>query len=763
MKTVQKVRHNRIPQLSTLSAAIMTAMTALPVHAETAAERTQTLPTVDVTAAAPSETVSSPKFTAPLVDTPQTVSVIPAEVFNQQGAQTLTDVLKNTPGISFNAGENGFSTDGNNFSLRGFDTSGSIFLDGVRDSGNYRRDVFNIEQVEVAKGPAADNGRGGAGGYVNQVTKSPKLQDSYSGTVGYGFDDYESDPRRRATIDINKTIGESTAVRLNLLGEDSGVAGREYAEKNSIGVAPSVAFGLGTPTRFVLSHQFLKYNDRPEFGVPAAIIKRMTGDVPYTPSVSSDNREKFYGLASDFDDVTSNNSIFRIEHDLSAAHSISNQTAYLQADRHATYTVPTNYNAGTRVVTTQVQGFERDNTTLSNLTNLSSRFETGTLKHRTAIGVELSREESQANRFPTPNPGPTDIDNPNPYRSAVTLTPSETSTIKVDTIAVYAYDTVELTPQWQVNGGLRAERYKFSIESRTIAGVPLGADSSSASDTILNGKLGVVYKPAPNGSIYLGYGISDQPPGSLLSNPDISRTGDNGTPGAFGQNHPLSKPQRSQSYELGTKWTLLDNRLTTTAAVFQTEKKNIAMGPSPDLVTPPVGVGVQKVHGIELGATGEITEAWTVFAGVVVMNSERNHSADIDTALIAANPGDYTGATTTNGDELAFTPRHSFNLWTTYRTPIGLTLGGGVQEVGDSWIGRPDTADRVIRNGRYGKLPGYTVFNLMAAYEVSKNIGLRLNVDNVTDELYATSSNWNGRRVTLGAPRSYLLSADFKF
>src|SRR5690606_13266832 len=162
-------RFRRVP----LSAAVCTGLMSLaaaPGHAQT----NTTLPTVSVTASPESvPEQSSPKSTSPLLDTPQTVSIIPREVFQEQGARNLTDVLRNTPGISFNAGENGFGSNTNDFSLRGFSTSGNIFIDGVRDSGNFSRDAFNLEQVEIVKGPAADNGRGGAGGYVNLETKTP--------------------------------------------------------------------------------------------------------------------------------------------------------------------------------------------------------------------------------------------------------------------------------------------------------------------------------------------------------------------------------------------------------------------------------------------------------------------------------------------------------------------------------------------------------------------------------------------------------------
>lgn len=774
-----KARHNRIPQISTLSAAIMTAMTTLSVHAETTTEQIQTLPTVDVTAAAPSVTVSSPKFTAPLVDTPQTVSVIPAEVFNQQGAKNLTDVLKNTPGISFNAGENGFASSSNNFSMRGFDSSGNIFIDGSRDSGSYTRDVFNVESVEVAKGPASDNGRGGPGGYVNLVTKTPQAHDAYSGTANYGFDATDADPRQRMTLDINKVLSEGMAARVNLLVEDSGVAGREFAEQNSWGVAPSLAFGLGTPTRVVFAYEHVEQRDRPDFGVPAHLIKGM---MRYNPALSGASRDNFYGLATDFDDTTSSSALIRVEHDLADNLTLSNQTRRSVTKRYALFTLPLSVSGNS--VTTQRAGYGRDNDALSNLTNLAASFETGSIKHNVATGLELSREKSDAKRYPNDttlgNPGTTDIFNPNPYRPTATpalgLIPTQSSQVDIDTVAVYANDTLQFNPQWQLTAGLRAERYTVEISGD---GIP--ASGYENTETSLTGKLGAVFKPASNGSIYAAVAVSDLPPGSLLSNSDISRTGGNGLPGLAGMNNDHAKVQRSIGYELGTKWEFLDQRLTTTAAVFETTRKNVAITGGAGTATLR-GYGEQQVRGLEFGATGQITPAWAVFGGVVFLNSERKHSDELDRLRCEANPGDYypnphpvtgnaptaadcsaPGATRTNGDELAFTPKVSASLWTTYTLPAGLTLGGGVQHVGDSFLGRPDDAERIIPNGIFGKLPDYTVFNLMASYAVSPQLNVRLNVDNVTNELYATSANWGGQRVDLGAPRSYLLSADFKF
>lgn len=748
---------HRFP-LSPLSAALCGALVSLaawPAHGQQAASA-GTLPAVTVTAT-PEGEPSSPKATAPLLDTPQSIQIIPSEVYTEQGARTLTDVLRNTPGISFNAGENGFGTNTNDFSLRGFSTSGNVFVDGVRDSGNFARDAFNLEQVEVIKGPAADNGRGSAGGYINLETKAPKAENFTTGSVGLGWDEYDSKTRLRGTLDLNRQFSESGALRLNLLAEDGGIAGRQHARQRSLGLAPSVSFGLNSPTTVTLSLQHIEQKDRPDWGVPAAMLE---GTLRYNPVAATASRDNFYGLLGDTDDVTSDMLTARVEHRFSPTLKLTNQTRWSRTEREAFVTAPTGYTPATQLVTTQRWGYTRENTSLSNLTNLSNEFTAGGLKHNLSVGVEVVSEESESGRFPGLSAGDTNIFQPNPSRQpGGDIAASQTGRVKIDTVAAYAYDTIEFNPQWQLTGGLRAERYKVSLASKTAAGAPEGAmDGYQRSETTVGGKLGVVYKPAPHGSVYASYGLSAVPPGSWLSNPDSGRTGDNAFPGWDGQNHEGAKEQRLTNLELGTKWELLDKRLTTTAALFRTERKNVAMRSAGGGV--PSGYGEQTVQGVELGVSGYVTPAWALYGGVVVLDSERRHNATVDAALSS----DYNnGATTTSGDELAFTPKTSLNLWTTYRFGNGLTLGGGLQHTSSAWVGRPDTADRVIPNGQSGKVPSFTTFNLMAAYELTSNIRLRLNIDNVTDELYASSVNWASQRAFLGAPRTVLLSADFRF
>ena len=714
---------------------------------------------------------TSNKITGPLLDTPQTVTVIPGTIISERGATNLTQALRNTPGITFDAGENGFATSTNNFKIRGIDSSGSIFTDGVRSSGSFARDMFNVEQVEVVKGAAADNGRGGAAGYINIITKTPTTENFVRGESSLAFDDYGTDPLFRSTIDVNQRVG-SVAVRMNGMYENGGVMGRDVAELDAYGLAPSIAFGLGTETRAIFSYERLQRNDLPDWGVLGASIP---GTTRYNPAAGAVDRDTFYGLSSDYDDVQGDRVMARLEHDISDNFTVTNQTVWERADRESRYTIPYGYIAPTVPfpdgrARTDRQYYDRVNETFSNQTNLAGTFVAGGFKHTISTGIEFTRETSGALRFP--NAGQTsnaDLYNPDPNRPFPDFVdPTQRNSVEIRTAAAYFYDTIQLTRQLELVGGLRAEHYDYDIDSSTIAGAPIGIGSVDGSETTLGGKIGLVYKPVRNGTLYASYGRSALPPGSYLSNPDISREGDNATPAFF----PGADPVEAQNYEIGLKWDFFGGKLSTTAAAFHTEKR-MAYGETAagDFV-----YGDQQVQGIELGIAGNLTERWKVFGGILLLDSERKHGAAVDALMTdygvtggaapsdpawnAANP---TGVTTTNGDELAFTPNFSANLWMTYDVTDKFTLGGGVLYVGDSWVGRPDDATRIIPNGRFGKLPDYFLVNFMAAYDITDNVALQFNIDNVFDEDYAVSMNWPATRAALGAPRSYRIGTSFDF
>ncbi|MFD1701963.1 TonB-dependent receptor [Methylopila henanensis] len=709
------------------------------------------------------ETLSSAKATAPLLDTPQTVTVVPRQVIEERGSRTLTEVLRNTPGISFDAGENGFGTSTNNFTLRGFDTSGSVYVDGARDSGSYARDTFNVDRVEVIKGPAADNGRGGLGGYVNIVTKAPTLDTFARGDASLSFDQYGTDPLKRATIDVNRAISETVAIRLNAMGEHGGVMGRDVAESRAFGIAPSISFGLGTATRATLSYEHQQRNDIPDWGVPGATIKGLDTH----QSNARARRDRFYGLSSDFDDSQADSAIARFEHDLTDGITVSNQTRWARVDRRSRYTHALGYRPDDQHVTTQTQFYDRVNESLSNQTNLQAKFDTGAFRHTVSTGVEVTRETSKADRFASIDGRAIPVGNPNPDRDpfddsedSLRFSPNAASDVKITTVAAYLYDTVDLNEQWQITGGVRVERYKLDLDDINLIN-PAAGFNYDETKTTLNGKIGLVYKPVREGSLYASFGTTALPPGSFLSNPDISRTGANGFPGFV----PGAKTVRGYNYEIGAKWDFFGGALSTTAAAFHTEKHNAPITGA-DVVGGPVelkGYGKQIVQGVEIGVAGKITEAWSVFGGATLLRSERKHSAYLDRVRNNANTGDYGDYTRTDGDRLAFTPNFSATLWSTYDVTQKFTVGAGVQYSGSSYLGRPDDALRIIPNGRYGKLPSYFLANAMLGYKATENIDVRFNVDNVFGEKYAVTTNWNGSRATLGAPRVFRVSSSFKF
>lgn len=680
--------------------------------------------------------VASVKFTAPLRDTPQTIDVIPGEIFRQQGATTLSDVLRNTSGITFAAGEGGSAaaTAGDAFYLRGFDASNAIFVDGVRDVGAYRRDVFNLEQVDIAKGPAgADIGRGGASGYVNLTTKVPRLEDFVTAAVDYGRDERSSGSRRRATLDVNQTpgnaSGEGIAVRLNAMTQQNDAVGRAFAHDDGWAVAPSVALGLGTPTQASLAYQHVEQDDLPDYGLPTALLPGYVTPVP-VPAVE---RSTFYGFTADYDRVTADAVTVRLEHVFNADLKLSHQTRYSANRREAVVTAPGRNGAAYTPVTGELvrsrQANQRDTSILSDQTNLLARFTTAALEHTVSAGLELSRETACSPGFTSvtlpailiqaPDPGATPA--VSPVRSGAA------TDIVTKTAALYAFDTVQLSAHWQVDAGLRAERYRTHALSVAVDGTPTPLDADHA---LVSWKGGLVFKPTLAGTLYLAHAIALTPPGSdfVLS----SATGN--------QNHPDTAPQKTSNVEFGVKWDFNHGRLSTQAAVFRMVNDHTVFT---DPILGPIPAGRQTVQGFEAGATRRITDHWLVLANVSLLDSV------IDSGTTAG--GNVAGSA------LPLVPKWSGSFYTSYRFKSGLVLGGG--GAFSSAVARRDNNTPAVPRTS----PGYWLAQAMASYPVTRHLTIRCNVSNLFDREYVQSTNNNGARFNPGAPRAYLLAAEFAF
>ncbi len=697
---------------------------------------TTKLPEVEVTTEK-EKSLASPKFTQPLRDTPQTIVVVPSEIFLQQGATNLSEVLRNTSGITFAAGEGGGAsgTAGDSFYIRGFDSTNNIFVDGVRDVGAYSRDVFNLEQVEVAKGPAGtDIGRGGASGYVNVATKVPRLEQFTAGTVSYGLDDATSGSRKRTTLDINQPVDNApvagTAIRVNALWQDSDAVGRNDANNQSWSIAPSLALGLGTPTRAFLAYQHTEQENLPDYGLPTAQMPGYISPVP-VPQV---DWSTFYGFTADSDVVNADAAMFRIEHDFSPEVKITNQTRYSANQRNAVITAPgtssTAYVPATGLLTRSRQANKRDMSIISNQTNVQTHLDTGAIKHDLSGGVEFTRETAFQPGFTAATLTPIPVQSPNPD-----ATPSASPTrsgaytdASTKTAAVYAFDTIHFNPQWQALASLRAERYSTHYKSVAAAtGIPTIVD---ADHNLVSWKTGLVYKPAQAGSIYAAYAISLTPPGTDFT---LSSAAGN-------QNNPDTDPQETSNLELGVKWDFFNGRLSTNAAVFKTVNDKTVFT---DALLGPIPAGKQTVQGVEVGLSRRFTDNWIVLGSISFLDSE-------------INAGTTTGGNPT-GAALPLIPKWSGNLFTSYRFASGLIIGGGGQ-YSDQITRRDNNAPTVPR-----QTPSYWLFNALASYPVSKNVTIRFNVNNLFDEQFIQSLNNNGGRFNPGAPRAYLLSADFRF
>lgn len=300
------------------------------------------------------------------------------------------------------------------------------------------------------------------------------------------------------------------------------------------------------------------------------------------------------------------------------------------------------------------------------------------------------------------------------------------------TAALYAFDTVDLTDKWQVNAGLRYERYKTATDARAATSAGGAVTHASDADNLLSWKTGVLFKPATNGSIYAAYATSYTPPGS--ANFALSTTANNINNGA-------SDPQKTDNIEIGTKWDLLDNQLNVTAAIFRTENDKQA---SFDDLANPVQIGKTRITGVELLAVGQLTEYWQLSTGVTKLNAKALDQQNI------------TGLDTTG---VQWTPDYSATLWTQYAFK-GFTIGGGARYMGEQ---KRLVTTAATATANTPVIESYFVADAMIAYEVNKNLNLRLNVYNLFDKEYVETLNNNGSRVRLGLPRSAMMTAEFMF
>lgn len=672
---------------------------------------------------------ASTKLTAPLLDVPQTVTVVSEQVMRDQNALNLRQVLSNVSGITFDAGEGGGGS-GDLINIRGFNATSNVLLDGLRDSAQTTRsDSFNLQAVEVIKGPnSVFGGAGTTGGTINLISKTPQNQAFTELGGGLGTHQY-----RRLTLDTNQPlagVGTGSAVRLNLMAHDNEVPGRPGIERQRWGLAPSVLLGLGDDSRLTLSYLHQQDDNLPDYGLPTFQGKLIEGV----------RRDAYFGwrnLDKDRIDIDRFSAVF--DHDFSDALSLQNSLRYARVERRGVVSASHVDRAGLppgKYRPAGPQGYGRDIVTDQwlNSTSLTSRFDTFGIGHALVTGLDLSYERYRRDAFShgirkLASEQRYDLANPPGYWSG----PLDHERLasqrnRLQTTAVYALDTLALSPQWDLSLGLRQDWIDGSSLERKPEG---GLAKFSTHDGFLSHRIGLVYKPASNGRVYLAYGNAFNP------------SAENLVTGGYGvtQRTRQVDPETSRTWELGTKWDLLAGDLQLNAALFRTQKDNVREKLETGQV---LLAGLQRVQGLELGAVGHLSEQWQVIANYSYLQSQ--------TLKSRTNPR-------AEGQALANTPPRSFSLWTTYQLPGDWRLGYGMRHV----------SERNLRNDEAYKVDGYWVHQAMLGYQVTKALDLQLNLDNLLNAHYVervrtvTGSHTRSSAIEYGDARSAVLSANYRF
>jgi catecholate siderophore receptor len=649
----------------------------------------------------------------PIRDIPQSITVIPQELMQEQAVTSFRDALRNVTGISLAAGEGG-GAQGDNLTLRGFNARNDYFLDGIRDQGSYTRDVFNLEAIEVLKGPSAVLfGRGSTGGAINQISKTPRLEPLYTASVSVG-----TGQLLRGTADINQPLSKSVALRVNLLAHDSETVDRNEAHTQRFGLAPSITFGLGTPTQLTLSYLVQTENNIPDYGIPYLFGKPVDVD-----------RANFYGLAEeDFEEVLFNVFTARLDHRFNEQFNLRSTLRYSRTDREAAVTssitilgnpTPTTPlssvqgNRGTR------PGRDTEEGILTSQTELIARFHTLAFKHTLSSGLEVALERFDATRFTHANvPNVTNLANPEvrPDTSRQTEAISARTSTDATSFAIYAVDQIRLLPKLDLLGGLRFDLFAADFDSY------LNNQHFERTDTKVNWRAGLVFRPTSTMSYYFSSGTSFNPSAEAL---------------ALAANNADTPPEENISYEVGAKIGLFDDMLSLQGALFRIVKTNArTTDPDTQLL---VLEGKQRVQGFEVGLTGRPLPRWNLFTGFTYLDSKTLESQDIQNGVPV------------QGKELQNTPRYSATLWTTYDIGEKWQVGTGVFYLSERFANTSNTIE----------VPKTVRWDATVAYQINRNIQLRFNAQNLTDELYYETNHPS--HTIPGAGRTFILTGNFRY
>lgn len=686
------------------------------------------------------------RLPAELRDVPQSVTVINQSLMQSQGATSIASALRNVPGLTISAAEG--SQIGNNINLNGFSARTDIYLDGARDRGQYFRDTFALDSIEVLMGPSSMLfGRGSTGGVINQVTKKPSLKAASEAQVSVNTTGLV-----RTLLDVNRPLSDTSAFRVALMAQGGNTTDRDQSRAQDYGIAPSLKLGIGTSTEITLSALFQHNRDMADYGLPSLNGAPVAVD-----------RKKAYGFSDDrtISDIAALSAV--VEHKISPTLFVRNQTQFNQVKTDQRETAPQSVGTlasnGAYVPLTlgttanplaavsalplsqlyvRQQSHDRVllDTSIFNLTEFSGKFETGTLKHSWLAGFELGHDNyNSQNYYRNGSCNGTALNAAGTISGYATCTPllapyngaspasapsliGNLQTGSATTIATFVNDTIELSPQFKLVGGLRYDRYNASIGNSISSATLLGAANQNINFTSV--RAGGIWQPTDAQSYYVSYSTSFNPSLEQL----VSTTG--GT-------QPLP-PQQNRSYEGGGKWDMNGGNLSLSAAVFQVTQFNARSQDSAGVYT---ATGTVQVNGARAGVAGRVTDKLQLFGGYTRLNA---------TIINGIAPG-------TAGNVPLNTPKDSMSLWSTYAVTPQWEIGGGANY----------SAKRFVNNTNLVSVDAYTRWDGMITYHQPK-YDVRLNLFNVFNKYYydALIQADAGRSVP-GLGRSAAVTVSYRF
>lgn len=700
----------RTPRAAVLSTAI--ALSCLPVAfaAETAGPEPTDLDrvTVNGTRYLPNYTVrqsrSATRTPTPLVDTPQAATVITEELIRDQAISGVNDLLRYVPGAGVAQGEGNRDTP----VLRGVSTTADFFVDGIRDDVQYIRDLYNIERVEVLKGPnAMIFGRGGSGGVVNRVVKRAEGVDDGRLSLQYG-----SWNRRRATADWQTALGERAGLRVNALLEDSESFRDGFALERK-GINPGFGMDLSERTRVDVSFEHFQDHRVADRGVTSWQGKPLQTD----PSLFLGNPEQSPV------DARVNALDATVHHDYSNEVSLRNHfrvADYAKFYQNVFGNGTTQAADGSFVIALAGYNMATDRRGWFNQTDVNWRMRTGAIEHTWMAGAEFGRQDNRNLRMTGSFPGGNSVPLASPRYAGTVLFAQAANDARnqtrADTAAIYLQDQIEFSPRWQAIFGARYDR--FDLEMRDLRS---GANYR-AKDGLWSPRAGLIYKPRQDMSVYASYSVAFQPRGGEQL-------------ASLNAGNQALRPEKFVNNEIGFKWDVSDD-LALTVAAYQLERTNVAITDPADS-TRLLLVDGQRARGVEAGIAGRLTERWQIMGGYAWQQGE----------LLASQ-----SAAALAGNRLAQLPRHSASLWNRFdfNDRFGLGLGAVYRDAI-----YPSTDNRV-------EVPGFVRWDAAAFYAVNPRLHLQLNVENLFDKRYYASAHSNNS-ISPGAPRGAVLTAHIGF